>query len=135
MIPSAMSLAFASARGPPTAMISGVSIGRFAITPSGLISLHAAPSTIASSPRNSARSATTYSRSDFKLIAGLPNIARPVKPLPIATASRPGAWASIEPIAAAVATTWRRLGTSTAVPTPIRSVRSSVRAIATHTSP
>jgi hypothetical protein len=97
--------------------------------------LQTAPSTTASSPRNSARSAVTYSRSTFKLIAGLPNIARPVNPLPIATASRPGACASIEPIAAAVVTTWRRLGTSTAVPTPIRSVRSSARAIAIQTSP
>jgi hypothetical protein len=58
-----------------------------------------------------------------------------VKPVPSATTRRPGAWASIVPIAAAVVTTWRRLGISTAVPTPIRSVRSRARAIATQTSP
>ena len=57
-----------------------------------------------------------------------------MKPVPIATASRPGAFASSVAIAAAVVTTWRRLGTSTAGPKPITSVFSAISASAIHTS-
>ena len=38
-------------------------------------------------------------------------------------------------MAEAVAITWRRLGTATAVPIPMRSVRSATRASAIQTSP
>ena len=68
-------------------------------------------------------------------MARLPMASRAVNPVPNATASRPGASSSMVAIADAVTTGWRRLGTATAVPTPIRSVASATRASATQTSP
>jgi hypothetical protein len=59
---------------------------------------------------------------------------RPVKPVPIAIATRPGACASSVEIAAAVVSTWRRLGTSTAAPSPMSSVFSATCESATNTS-
>ena len=68
-------------------------------------------------------------------MARFPMARRAVKPVPNATARRPGASSSIVAIADAVTTGWRKLGTATAVPTPIRSVASATRASATQTSP
>ena len=53
---------------------------------------------------------------------------RAVKPVPIATASRPGAMRATVATAEAVVITWRRFGTSTAVPSPMREVRSAINA-------
>ena len=64
-----------------------------------------------------------------------PIASRAVKPVPNVTARRPGASSLSVAIADAVTIGWRRLGTATAVPTPIRSVASAARASATHTSP
>ncbi len=52
----------------------------------------------------------------------------------MAIESRPGLIASTVAIAAAVTDTWRSAGTSTAVPSPMRSVRSAACARPTHTS-
>ena len=61
-------------------------------------------------------------------MASLPRVQRAVAPVPNPQASLPGAAPSMLAIAAAVTTTWRKLGTKTAVPRPIRSVCSATRA-------
>ena len=75
-----------------------------------------------------------YSATALQASGGLPSRRRPVKPVPIAAATRPGASASSVAIAAACAATWRRLGTSTPGPSPIRRVASAIRASVIHTS-
>jgi hypothetical protein len=60
-----------------------------------------APSVVGSSPRKSARSARVYSATTFHESGGTPSSRRPVKPVPIATATRPGAACSSVAIAAA----------------------------------
>ncbi len=60
---------------------------------------------------------------------------RPVKPVPTATATRPGpAMSTSVPIAAAVTIGWRRLGMSTPGPSPMVEVRSAARHSCTQTS-
>ena len=59
--------------------------------------------------------------------AFLPSAHRAVAPVPKPHASRPGARSSIVAMADAVVITWRRFGTSTAVPT-LMSVCSAMRA-------
>jgi hypothetical protein len=54
--------------------------------------------------------------------------------VPIAHVRRPGARRSIVAIAEAVVITWRRFGTITAVPRPIRSVASAISARCAQTS-
>ncbi len=92
------------------------------------------PSTIGSSPCRSARTTRTYSATLFHASGGLPSRRRPVNPVPIATATRPGACVSSVAIAAACAATWRRLGTSTPGPRPIRRVAPAIRTSVIHTS-
>ena len=67
-------------------------------------------------------------------MARCPSTCRPVKPAPSATATRPGASSSSVATAAALTIGWRRLGTSTAGPSPIVAVRSAARASVIHTS-
>ena len=57
-----------------------------------------------------------------------------MKPVPTITALRPGASASRVAIADAVTTTWRRLGTTTDTPRPMRPVRSEASASVIQTS-
>jgi hypothetical protein len=52
----------------------------------------------------------------------------------MATATRPGASSANDATAAALVMGWRRLGTSTAGPSPIVLVRSAARASVIHTS-
>ena len=59
---------------------------------------------------------------------------RPVKPEPIPTFTRPGAMSTSVATAAAVTTTWRRLGISTPGPSSMRRVRSAARPSVIHTS-
>jgi hypothetical protein len=59
---------------------------------------------------------------------------RAVYPVPNAATSLPGASSSIVAMAEAVTMGWRRLGTATPVPRPIRLVASAARASATQTS-
>ena len=53
---------------------------------------------------------------------------RPVNPVPKATATRPGAKPTSVAVAAALVIGCRRLGTSTAGPSPMRDVRSAAMA-------
>ena len=59
---------------------------------------------------------------------------RPVKPAPMATDTRSGAAAASVAMAAALTMGWRRLGTSTAGPSPMTLVRAAARASTIHTS-
>jgi len=59
---------------------------------------------------------------------------RPLKPVPNATATRPGASAASPAVAAALTIGWRRLGTSTPGPRPMRRVRAAARASSIQTS-
>ncbi len=76
-----------------------------------------------------------YSRVHAHVSGFCPIAIRPVKPVPIATATRPGASCSSVAIALACVSGWRRLGTSTAGPSAIRSVRSAASAATTQMSP
>ena len=67
-------------------------------------------------------------------MARYPIALRPVNPVPNETTTRPGASPTSVAIAAAFVIGWRRLGTSTPGPRPIRLVRSAARASAIHTS-
>ena len=61
-------------------------------------------------------------------MARCPSTYRPVNPAPSATATRSGARSARVATAAAVTIGWRRLGTSTAGPSPMTCVRSAQRA-------
>ena len=86
------------------------------------------------SPRSSARTCAMYSRTPAHGSASLPIAMRPVKPVPIATATRPGASCSSVAIALACTSGWRRFGTSTAGPSPMRSVCAAASASTIQTS-
>ena len=93
-----------------------------------------APSHSLVSPLSSAFKHRTYSATWRHGMGRLPSVNRPVKPEPTATATRPGAWSTSSAIAAALTIGWRRLGTSTPGPRPIRDVRSAHRYSTIHTS-
>ena len=57
-----------------------------------------------------------------------------MNPVPKATSTRPGASAASVAVAAALTIGWRREGTSTPGPMPMRSVRSAASASVIHTS-
>ena len=78
------------------------------------MSFTGAPSTSTVSPRSSAMSVVRYSSVAFQVIGFWPSTNRPVKPVPSAATARPGASCSSVAIAAALVTTWRNEGTSTA---------------------
>jgi hypothetical protein len=67
-------------------------------------------------------------------MARWPRVYRPVKPAPMATATRPGASAARPAMAAAFTIGWRSDGTRTAGPSPIVEVRSAARPRAIQTS-
>ena len=67
-------------------------------------------------------------------MARYPIARRPVKPVPNETATRPGASPTSVAVAAAFVIGWRRLGTSTPGPRPIREVRSAASASDIQTS-
>ena len=81
-------------------------------------------------PGESADSERVYAQ----VSARCPIAIRPVKPVPIAATVRPGARSSSVAIALAWVSGWRRFGTSTAGPSPIRSVRNAASAAITQMS-
>jgi len=80
------------------------------------------------------RNTCTYWATSAQRIGFCPSTTRPVKPLPIATETRPGACAASVPIAAAVTIGCRRLGTMTPGPNPIVDVRAAASAKIIQTS-
>ena len=124
--PSPSSSATASPFGPLAATRMGTSIGGDgSVPPAGIIPT-IAPSTSTASPRNSARRSRMYPSTSRQGSAFWPSACRPVNPVPMAATVRPGARLSRVAIALACTSTWRRLGMSTAGPSPIRSVRSAM---------
>ena len=93
-----------------------------------------APSHSAVSPASRAFKQRTYSATCRHGMGRLPSENRPVKPDPIATATRSGAWSASSAMAAALTMGCRRLGTSTPGPRPMRDVRSAHRVRIIHTS-
>ena len=134
VIPSAISLANACPRGPCAFTSTGTAMGRGGAKPSECSIRAAAPSTSTASPRSSAITWRTPPSNARRESIGWPIASRPVKPAPKATASRPGASSASVAMAAACVIGWRRWGTSTPGPSPMRSVRSAIRASVTHTS-
>jgi len=133
--PSARSRAYPNPFGPIGASRSGTSIGLGGAYPGEWIMRQRAPSTSTASPCRSARSWVKYSASSDHLIGFWPMARAPVKPVPTANVSRPGARSSMVAIADAVTMTWRRNPTATPVATPMWSVASATRATPTQTSP
>ena len=76
-----------------------------------------------------------YRRVHAQVSGFWPIAMRPVNPVPIATATRPGASCSSVAIALACASGCRRLGTSTAGPSEMREVRFAASAAITQMSP
>src|SRR6266511_2894018 len=134
MTPSPSSPATRRPFGPLAATRIGTAIGGAGRKPAGGIIWTTAPSTSTCSPRSRARRLRTYHSTSRHGSGFWPRAMRPVKPVPIAATVRPGARPSSVAIAAACASTCRRLGTRTAGPSPMRSVRSATRASETHTS-
>ncbi len=76
-----------------------------------------------------------YRRVYFHVSALWPIAMRPVKPVPTAATTRPGASCSSIAIADACVSGWRKLGTSTAGPSPMRDVRCAHNADVIQMSP
>ena len=120
--------------GPLAPMSQGTSIGRSGAWPSPWIMAITLPSISTSSPRSSACTCCTYSTTSAQRIGFCPRARRPVKPEPMAYAVRPAAIDSSVAMAEAVVSGWRRLGISTAGPSPMVDVAWAHSARCIHTS-
>ena len=107
--------------GPLAATTIGVAIGNGGAKSAAVQHLHDRAVDLDLARRAARRAAARCSGACHAHVSGFCPIAmRPVKPVPIATTTRPGASCSSVAIALACVSGWRRFGTSTAGPSAMR---------------